>query len=116
MTILDRNAILAAQDLAHEDVAVPEWGGTVRVRMLSGAERDAFIAGMVDAEGKADLADYRTRLLSFALVGEDGARLFTNADVASLAGKSAPAIDRVFAVADRLNRIGNAAVDAAEKN
>jgi hypothetical protein len=41
---LTRDAILQAPDLQGEDVAVPEWGGTVRVRGLSGAQRDAYEA------------------------------------------------------------------------
>ena len=39
-TYLTAEAITAAQDPAHEDVHVPEWGGWVRVKALSGAERD----------------------------------------------------------------------------
>lgn len=35
MTILTKQAILTAQDLKTEDVAVPEWGGEVRVRTLN---------------------------------------------------------------------------------
>ena len=31
MKLLTGAAILAANDLPHEDVEVPEWGGTVRV-------------------------------------------------------------------------------------
>ena len=32
LNLLSRDAILQAQDLPHEDVEVPEWGGMVRVR------------------------------------------------------------------------------------
>ena len=40
--LLNRSAILDAEDLKHEDVEVAAWGGTVRVRMMTGAERDEF--------------------------------------------------------------------------
>ena len=40
-TMLDRNAILGADDLGREVVDVPEWAGSVQVRGLTAAERDA---------------------------------------------------------------------------
>ena len=116
MSILTRETILAAQDLLTEDVPVPEWGGTVRVRMFTGTERDAFASSLVGADGKTDLTNYRARLLAASIVDESGAHPFTDADVAALSGKSALALERVFTVADRLNSTGAAAVDTAEKN
>ena len=41
MAYLDKAAILTADDLGRREVAVPEWGGTVLIRGLTGAERDA---------------------------------------------------------------------------
>ena len=38
--LLSKEQILAAEDLPHKDVPVPEWKGTVRVRALTGFERD----------------------------------------------------------------------------
>lgn len=114
--ILTRDAILNAQDLKTQDVDVPEWQGTVRVRMLTGAERDAMSKAMLGADGKVDAADYRERMVAACVVGEDGAQLFTADDVQALAKKSAIALQRVFAAADKLNSIGPAAVEAAEKN
>ena len=52
MAILGKKAILAAQDIPTEPVAVPEWGGEVLVRGLSGADRDAFEASVVEQKGK----------------------------------------------------------------
>ncbi len=46
MGLLTKDDILGADDLATEDVEVPEWGGCVRVRALTGTERDAFEAAM----------------------------------------------------------------------
>jgi hypothetical protein len=116
MTLLTREAILTAQDLAHEDVPVPEWGGTVRVRTLTGAERDALGAAMVDADGKPDLVGYRCRMVAASVVDEAGARLFSDADAAALGAKSASALDRVASAVERINGMGAEAVEAAEKN
>ena len=48
MTYLSRDAILQREDIKTEDVEVPEWGGTVRVRGMSGVERDAFEASLIE--------------------------------------------------------------------
>lgn len=110
--LLGRDAILAAEDLPHVDVAVPEWGGTVRVRAMTGAERDAFSEQLRDAEGK----QYPIRLVAACAVDEAGKKIFWPQDVAELERKSAVALDRVATAAQRLNGVGQAAVEAAEKN
>jgi hypothetical protein len=86
------------------------------VRMMTGTERDAWSAAMMGADGKPDHRHYRARLVAACVVGDSGLPLFSQADVEALANKSAAALDRVFAVCDRLNMPGNSAVDAAEKN
>jgi hypothetical protein len=124
VTLLAKAAILAAADLKHEDVEVPEWGGTVRVRMMSGAERDAFESSFATAEmfaefrvkGPAALQqNMRGRLVSFTAVGEDGERLFTDEDAVALGKKSVAALDRVVAVAMRLNALSQGDLDQLGK-
>lgn len=116
MPLLDKSAILGAKDLVSEDVPVPEWGGDVRVRTMTGTERDAFGVAIIDSTGKFDRVGYRAKLLSRCIVGEDGQPLFTEADIAALGAKSNKAIERVFVVADRLNALGDDKVQDAEKN
>ena len=107
--------ILAALDLAHEDVPVPEWGGTVRIKTMTGAARDAFEASLVQEGGKRDFTNLRARLLAHAIVGEDDQPVFSAADVDALGQKSAAALDRLYDVAQRLNGIGTTAQADAEK-
>ena len=114
--ILDRNAILGAQDLPHEDVAVPEWGGTVRVRMMTGTERDTLANAFVGDDGKPDMSGYRQRLLAATMIDEAGQRLFSADDLSAIGAKSAAALDRVFTVSDRLNQLGTTAVEIALGN
>ena len=38
--ILSRQAILQANDITAETVPTPEWGGAVRVRMLTGTRSE----------------------------------------------------------------------------
>jgi len=50
---LTRDAILAANDTKLVPVEIPEWGGTVYVRPMTGAERDSYDMEMV-ATGKPE--------------------------------------------------------------
>lgn len=112
MNILTKDAILAADDLPREIVPVPEWGGDVYVRTMSGTDRDAFEASLIGKEGR--LENVRARLVSLTLCDEAGSRMFTDSDITALGGKSAQALDRVFAVAQRLNGIGVDQADVAK--
>ena len=119
MTLLSKTAILAAQDLQTEDVEVPEWGGAVRVRSFTGRERDAFEASMVRGEGrdrKVDLTNMRARLVGLTVIDETGQRLFTDEEVDLLGAKSGAALDRVFAVAQKLNGLSGTDVEELAKN
>ncbi len=98
MGFLTRDEILGAVDLKVVEVAVPEWGGTVRVSMMTGTERDAFEAETVVRKGKrveVNMVNMRARLVARTVVDEKGARVFSDGDVEGLAAKSAAALDRV---------------------
>ena len=119
MTLLSKTAILCANDLQIEDVDVPEWGGSVRVRSFTGRERDAFEASMVRGEGKdrkVDLTNMRARLVGLTVIDEGGQRLFTDEEVDLLGSKSGAALDRVFAIAQKLNGLSGADVEELTKN
>ena len=117
MNILSKDAILAADDLPRETVHVLEWGGDVYVRTMSGADRDAFETSLIAREGERDgrMENVRARLVALTLCDESGARLFEDGEIAALGRKSARALDRVFAVAQRLNGIGTEQAAAAKK-
>lgn len=115
MAVLKRDDILAAADIVTELVAVPEWGGEVYVKGMTGAERDKFEGGIVEMRGKSqslNMANVRAKLASFTICDEKGKRLFSEKDIDALAQKSAAALQRVFEVAQRLSGIGDA--DVAE--
>ena len=113
MNILSKDAILAADDLPRETVSVPEWGGEVLVRTMSGTDRDAFEASLLEKDGRME--NVRARLVALTLCDSQGDRLFDDSEFAALGRKSARALDRVFSVAQRLNGIGVDQVDAAKK-
>ena len=111
MALLSKDAILSAQDRKTEDVEVAEWGGTVRVATMSGSARDKWEAETY-GDGKPKTEDFRARFVALCLVDEEGNRMFTDAEVGELSKKSAAALQRVFAVAQRLNAL---TADEAEK-
>jgi hypothetical protein len=115
---LNKEQILGAQDMKTETVEVPEWGGAVLVKTMTGTERDAFEFSLVagqDAE-KRKVSHVRARLVAYTLVDEAGALLFSEADIAALGAKSAAALDRVYDVAARLNGVGQKDLEALAKN
>lgn len=116
MGYLTREAVLAADDLPTTDVDVPEWGGSLRVRGLTGAERDQFEEWVLRGRTRVSLANVRARLVAMACVDEQGERLFQDADVEELGAKSGRALDRVFDVISRLSGLMPADVEALAKN
>lgn len=119
MAILSKKAILEADDLPRRVVSVPEWGGEVLVRGLTGAERDQFEAGTLVKRGKdydVQLTDLRARLVVLSVIDENGERLFDTADVEALSKKSASALNRVFEVAQELSGLTANDVAELEKN
>jgi len=116
MKLLNKAAILGAEDLKHEDVPVPAWGGTVRVRVMTGAERDEFRSAIATDEGNIPMGKFSAALLAATCIDETGARLFEVEDMDVLQEKSAAALDVLAAVAMRINGLGGNAVSDAEKN
>ena len=110
MPFLSREDILGIDDLKREEVAVPEWGGSVYVRVMSGTEKDWWEAANFDDGGeilplRQRLLNMRARMAVVTVCDEAGTSLFTLADMDVLARKCAPALDRIWEVATRLNRI-----------
>jgi hypothetical protein len=117
---LTKDQILEASDLKTEEVNVPEWGGTVKVRTMTGTDRDAFensmVATLPDGSRKPDMSNMRAKLVALTVVGDDGNRLFDVSDIDRLALKSASALARVFDAAQALNGLGAKAQEEALKN
>jgi hypothetical protein len=118
--LLTRDLILAAMDLPTKDVEVPEWGGTVRVRAMTGAERDLFETTLVADKGedrKTKFINLRARFCSLVVVGEDSRTpLFTEKDMEALGKKSARALNRVFEAGRELSGFSDKDVKELEGN
>jgi hypothetical protein len=111
--LLNKEQIKSVSDLETQDVEVPEWGGTVRLKSLTGAERDRFEAGVVQGQGRnttVNMQNLRAKLVAQSAIGEDGKPLFTEEDVKWLGEKSAKALNRLFNTAQQLSGLSESDV------
>lgn len=120
MSLLSRDSILEADDRKTESVDVPEWGGEVLVRALSGTERDSYEQSLVQLRKGGDavpkLDNLRAKLVARTVVDEEGNLLFRREDVNALGQKSAVALERVYNKAIELSGMGDSADEDAEGN
>ena len=128
MGYLTRDEILSREDIRTEDVEVPEWGGTVRVRGMTGAKRDEFEDGLTqstpltraqrrrgESAQTVTMDNVRAKLCAWCIVDERNELVFVDTDIAQLGEKSGAALDRVFEVASRLSGIGEDDVEVMAK-
>lgn len=124
-----KETILGAQDLAYEDIEIPEWGGvTVRVYGLDSDEIEAYqnssTAMKTKAKKNADVElavkSRRAQLVVKALYNpHTNERIFDDADAADLAKKSAGVVNGLYVLVERLSgmdRTFDEQVADAEKN
>ena len=112
---LNRDAVLAADDMQVMRVYVPEWSGFVYVRQLSGAERDKF-EGVIRASRNRAGFSVRATFAAEVICDKDGHRLFSQDDVTALAAKSAKALDVIADAAAAFNGLGASDQEALRKN
>jgi hypothetical protein len=108
--LMTREQILGAQDIGWEDVDlsdIPGWG-TVRIKDLSAAERDALELSLVQERvvkgpggrttttRETRMDNVRATFVAAAVVDEDLRPIFSRSDLQALGGKSAKALDRLF--------------------
>lgn len=112
---LHKSDILSAQDIHFEVIDVPEWGGQVTIKTLTGKERDAFEASMIQGVGrtqKIDMQNVRAKFCSLIIVDPDTReRMFLKPEIDTLAAKSAPALERVYARGMELSKFSKEDVE-----
>jgi hypothetical protein len=119
MARLTRDQILTISDIKTEEVSVPEWGGSVLVRGMTGAQRDEFESQIVEVCGRKQIMhreDVRARIVALSVVDDAGQRVFSEEDIHKLSQKSAAALERVFDVARRLSGLSAEDVEELSKN
>ncbi len=103
---LSAENIFSADDMKVEAVDVPEWGGKIYVRRLTGRERDEFEQLMNDRRaGKImKVRGVITKIVALAACTEDGSKLFTSENAeAKLDEKACAPLMRVFDAALKIS-------------
>lgn len=123
MKILTAADILAAPDIKTYEVEVPEWGGVVLLRPMSGYQRDQWETQFAGIDRKKDpkateklLVNFRARLVAAHAVDENGSLLFMPKQVEALGQKSAAALDRLFTKCQEISGLSEADVKELEEN
>lgn len=106
---LTKDQILSCQDIKIEEVHVPEWGGSVHIRVLSGTDREAWETAVLEKKLKGYI---RTNLLVRAICDATGNPIFTDADVEVLGRKNSKVIDQLFERIQNLNKVTKQDIDA----
>jgi len=120
MKYLTRDMILNCEDLKTEEIEVPQWGGTVVIKAMTGQERDAFESSLYETKGTQVISkpeNIRAKLVSKTVIDPETKQpMFTVADIDVLGKKSAAALDRIFSASQRLSGISKTDVEELEKN
>ena len=104
---LSKKQILEAKDIKTKEYDVPEWGGAIYLRVISGADRDVFEQAFSDKKMEA----FRTRFLVMTICDDDGEKLFTADEMDALNKKSSVVLNRIFDAAWELNAFTSKAVE-----
>lgn len=112
---LSKDQILAADDMGLLEVNVPEWGGSVFVRVMTVGERDSYENDWMVNKNKG-VENFRSKFLQRVLCDENGELLFKPEEITLLAKKSARAITRVWESAMRHNALTDGDVEELAKN
>lgn len=114
--MLSKDDILNADDRPIVDVDVPEWGGSVKLRAMSAAQRDQYEQAMYESSKGKTLDNVRAALVAYCLVDDEGKSMFTPKEVKELGEKGAAAISRLFDVAQQLNRMTDESIEELKGN
>jgi len=112
---LTKDQILAADALGLLEVQVPEWGGSVFVRVMSVGERDSYENDWMVNKNKG-VDNFRSKFLQRVLCDEKGDLLFQPDEIDLLAKKSARATIRVWEAAMKHNALSDDDVEELAKN
>ncbi len=103
---LSRSDILEAEDLQIKEIEIPEWGGTIRVRGLTGTQRDEYLSSLLVNPGvSADLklANATAKLVYQCVVDKEGKPAFREGDILLLGKKNGHALNQVYELASELS-------------
>lgn len=116
MKTLTREMILNCEDIKTVEVLVPEWGGSVTIKMMSGKERDEFESSITKG-GAVTVANIRAKLAAKTIIDPATKQLmFTEGDIEALGAKSASALDKIATASARLSKMSAEDLEELTKN
>lgn len=105
--------IVQTRELPHEDVPVPEWGEGVGVRVRA---LDAETMDNLQAQAKKGGVPEWALLLAASIVDAEGKPTMTAEQAVTLKKQSARAIARIVGAANRLNGLGQEALEEIKRD
>jgi hypothetical protein len=115
---LSKSEIFAAIDAKTIEVDVPEWGGSILLRCMTGSCRNEY-EYWASQQVKEDVPDYRgirERLIIYCAVDGNGKQLFDESDLAELGAKNSEVIDRIHAKCQQICGMSEESIEEAGKN
>lgn len=122
--ILSKKDILNINDREYVDMEVPEWGGSLRIYVMSLRERMS-LEGVVGTKGKGpkskvdDIVVQQEKimfLLRICLKDSTGKDMFDKDDISTLLDKDSKVVYRIFEKCIEVNNLGKADVGTASVN
>jgi hypothetical protein len=118
-TVLSRDALLKAIAVPTERIDIPELGGVVIVRGMTGQERDEFESSLIVGRGRrrdVDTSNIRAKLAVRCLIDEQGGRLFKDEEADALGCVRADVLSRIYTAAQRLSGVTDEDIDEMGKS
>jgi len=116
--ILTKGQISAADDRKIVELEIPEWGGSIRIREMSAADRIA-LAILVGGEEvpKNAVLGLMTEIAARSIVDEKGDAMYTKEEADELfSAKSYAPLERIVGEARKLSVLSSEAVEEERKN
>lgn len=111
----DAEEIFAVDDIKFEVISVPEWKTRIRLKTMTGLERDKWENSFRETRNgktKENLTNFRARMVAAVAVDQNGNKMFgTDRAVLRLGTKSVKGLQRVFNKAQEMNGLSDKDVE-----
>lgn len=108
---LTKEQILAADDLKVREIDVPEWGGKIKLRTMTGTERESYFRRLMKHKADEIPKDLFQTLVVICAVDDKGEQLFSFDDLKKLSEKNGAVLDRLTKAAGDLNGLSDNSLD-----
>lgn len=108
--MLTKDDILNCRDITIKPVSVPEWGGGLHVKTITGKDRIELVRASKAGQMRIEW------LLARALCDDQGTRIFDDKDVEALGQRNTVVLERLGQEAMRVSGLLPEAVEEAAKN